>query len=146
MRGILELVFANNDYRLDRRCLVGLSEPYSPSVDSARVTVRLSWGLPQHTLWELKTLFLIGLWVAEVGSDDSTPAVAELSEFRQKLIDSDEDSLLRRPYRFWSDATNGFETKSVGEIVDERAEAVKDQCSALFVAIGGAHVIFRQLH
>lgn len=144
--GIFELVFRNK-YCIPDRLLDG-PQIYCAQEDLSIARVRIRGPYPSDEMvvtWELRTLSLLGMWRGKVELDGDTPSVAELSEFHQQLIHEDEVTLLSRPYRSWFTKSHTFETRLVREIVDEAAAAAKVDCTALVVAVGGAHVILRDL-
>ncbi|KAK7020300.1 AAA-ATPase-like domain-containing protein [Favolaschia claudopus] len=90
-------------------------------------------------IWELKTLTLRGMLLGANPNDDNpTPdALEKLYEDLLRSEEEEEEALLRRTYRQWSEALNAMETVQVGSFLDD------DPVVPQFLSVGGARILLR---
>jgi hypothetical protein len=86
---------------------------------------------------QLKTLTLLGMWQATNFNDDA-PTVDALRTLHEELVGLDEEDLLARPCRHWSQDLQVVETRLVGSFLDPDPELPQ------FLAVGGARVAIRR--
>ncbi|KAJ7746910.1 hypothetical protein DFH07DRAFT_582874 [Mycena maculata] len=104
LHGILELVLRNEpctscSRSIEPIALLPEDEPCIEIKDPQTDKVRK---------WELRTLSLLGMWRA-INANDNTPSVEELEKLHAELVKDDEEQLVQRPYRAWSEALNAME-------------------------------------
>ncbi|KAF7318854.1 AAA-ATPase-like domain-containing protein [Mycena chlorophos] len=137
LRGIFELAFRANHALGHKQPLPLIASPYSQDTTMLEIPC---W-VYDDTFYSfnLITLTLRGLWRAENPNNDNVdPPKRDLETLYAKILEETEPELLARRYRVWSPKLNAMETRSVGSYV-----ATQHPDYFQFVAVGGAHVLYR---
>ncbi|KAJ7144679.1 hypothetical protein C8R46DRAFT_1199950 [Mycena filopes] len=128
LRGIFELVMPNSGRTFDPIILLpdNVTSVQLPSYQPAKfLTV------------ELTTLTLRGMWQGAHPNDDE-PAIQQLRDLHQELIDLSEEELLARQCRMWSPTLNAMQSAPVSSFL------TVDSQNHQILAVGGARVLMRK--
>ncbi|KAJ7646843.1 hypothetical protein FB45DRAFT_1051455 [Roridomyces roridus] len=135
LRGLVELIMRNSPLVSCGPSKLPESTILPPADDATHVRV-----VGVHTdhvyRWEIKTLTLRGIWQA-VNPNETEPSIEALRQLHEELCRDEEEKVLARLYRVWSDSLQRMETRLVGSFFEPEVEY------AQIIAVGGARILRR---